>query len=251
MNINVLLATMTGMLLTGQALCADDGPVVGVVEWEPGILREDKTDYDKTDFWAAIAFSPSTGKYGSTCEWTSQDNAVRVARESCNAKDARVVVLCCNGWCALALGQPAASGDQGWGVGWGPNQATAERFALESASQRVSGAKVVYSINSRQMRVSGVIAYSTATGKWGYSSGYGRGDITRAVQFCGDPDAKVMVGKNVCCWMALALGDDKSAYGWGYAGNRADAERNALEECRQRTKNAKVAISFCTNGVVH
>jgi hypothetical protein len=51
--------------------------------------------------------------------------------------------------------------------------------------------------------------------------------------------------------MTLALGDDKSAYGWGYAGNRLDAERNALEECRTRTKNAKVAVSFCTNGVVH
>jgi hypothetical protein len=49
--------------------------------------------------------------------------------------------------------------------------------------------------------------------------------------------------------MALALGDDKSAY--GYAGNRIDAEHNALEECRQRTRNAKIALSFCTNGVAH
>ena len=251
MKIKVLMATLTGMLLVGLAFCADDGLVVGVVEWKPGIPREDKTDYDKTDFWAAIAFSPSTGKYGSTCEWTSQDNAVRVAREYCNAKDARAVVLCCNGWCALALGQPAATGEHGWGVGWGPNQEDAERFAMENARQRMSGAKVVYSVNARDLRSTGVIAYSPATGKWGYSCGYGRGDVTRALKFCEDLSAKVIVAPKPCYWMALALGDDKSAYGYGYAGNRADAERNALEECRKRTKNAKVAVSFCTNGVVH
>jgi len=249
MKIKFLLITLTGMLLAARAFCADDGPVVGVVEWEPALRRE-ATDYDKTDFWAAIAFSPSTGKYGSTCEWTSRVNAERVARESCNSADAQVVVLCCNGWCALALGKTTGTEKSAWGVGWGPDRERAERFALESARQRMSEAKVVYSINSREMRVSGVIAYSPSTGKWGYSCGYGRSDVTRALQFCEDPDAKIFVGKNVCCWMALALGDDKSAYGWGYAGNRADAERNALEECRQRTKNAKVAVSFCTNGVV-
>ena len=35
----------------------------------------------------------------------------------------------------------------------------------------------------------------------------------------------------------------------GYAGNRIDAEKHALEECGKRTKNAKVVVSFCTNGV--
>ena len=48
---------------------------------------------------------------------------------------------------------------------------------------------------------------------------------------------------------ALALGDDKTAYGWGYAGNRADAEKHALEDCKKRTTNVKIVVSFCTNGV--
>lgn len=251
MKMRVLMTVAAGMMLAAQAACADDGPVVGIVEWQPNIPYKDKTDYDKTDFWAAIAFSPSTGKYGATCYWTSQDNASRAARESCNAKDAKVVVLCCNGWCALALGESSAAGDHGWGVGWAPEQEGAERFALEGARERMRGAKVVYSIDSRQMRFPGVIAYSTTTGNWGYSCGYGRSDASRALQFCGDPNAAVMVGKDKCCWMALATGDDKSAYGWGYAGNRVDAERNALEECRRRTKHAKIAVSFCTNGVTH
>ena len=122
---------------------------------------------------------------------------------------------------------------------------------MESARERLRGAKVVYSINSRELRFSGVIAYSTTTGRWGYSCGYGRSDVARALQRCEDPNAKIIVGQKVGGWMALALGDDKSVYGWGYAGNRADAEHNALEECRQRTKNAKIAVSFCTNGVTH
>lgn len=250
MKTTVLRTTLAGMLWAAAACCADDGPVVGIVEWEPA-LRRDATLYDKTDYWAAIAFSPSTGKYGSTCEWTSRVNAERVARENCNAADARVVVLCCNGWCALALGKPAATGKSGWGVGWGPDREKAERFALEGAREQVSWAKVAYSINAREMRTSGVIAYSSATGKWAYSFGYGRGDAARALQGCEAPDAKIVAGPKSACWMALALGDDKGVYGWGHAGNRADAERNALEECRQRTKNAKVAVSFCTNGVTH
>jgi len=237
------------MLLAIQAFCADEGPVKGVIEWRPGLER-DATDYDKTDFWSAIAYSPSTGKYGASSEWTNQDNASRRARENCNAPDARAVVLCCNGWCALALGKTADTGESGWGVGWGADQETAERFALEGARKRVSDAKVVYSIFAREMPESGVIAYSTTAGRWGYSCGYGRADATRALQACGAPDAQI-VSDHKIGWMALAVGDDKSAYGWGYAGNRADAESNALEQCRQRDKSAKVVLSFCTNGVVH
>ena len=240
-----LLVVIAGVLLGVPAVGADDGPVVGVVEWAPGLERE-ATAYDKTDFWAAIAYSPKSGKYGSSGNWTSRDNAERVARKNCNAKDARVVVLCCNGWCSLALGEDASA----WGVGWGLTQTVAERYALEGASDRTRGARVVYSINAREMLYPGVIAYSTETGRWGYSYGYGRSDVARAVDACGDPKAEVMVSDEAGCWMALALGDDVSAFGWGTAGNRADAEKTALKECGKRTKNAKVAVSFCTSGVV-
>jgi len=246
MKISVLMSVMASLLLAAPALSADNGPVVGVVEWEPGLER-DATDYDKTDYWSAIAYSPGTGKFGSSGYWTSRVNAERIARENCNANDARTVVLCCNGWCALALG----TDQSGWGVGWGPTQEVAERFALKSAREQVDGARVVYSINARAMLFPGVIAYSTETGRWGYSYGYGRSDVARALQSCGDPDAEVMVCKQAGSWMALALGDDTSVYGWGYAGNRIDAEQNALKECRRRTKNAKVAVSFCTSGVVY
>lgn len=241
--------TLAFLVIAPNVFCSDDGPVVGIVEWEPAI-RPDATDWDKTSYWAAISISPSTGKYASTCEWTVSENAERSSREKCNAPDARTVVLCCNGWCALALGDQRSGKDFGWAVGWGPDQQTAEQFALESARKRgLPGAKVVYSIYSRQMRTGGAIAFSESTGRWGYSPGGGRNAPYMAIQYCNAPDAKVIAQK-FDCWMALALGDH-NIYGWGYAGNSDDAERFALQECSKRTKNSKVVLSFCTNGVQH
>jgi hypothetical protein len=42
---------------------------------------------------------------------------------------------------------------------------------------------------------------------------------------------------------------DKTNY-WA-AGNRADAESLALKKCSKQTKNAKIVLSFCSNGVEH
>ena len=237
----VLSGVLVFVLVTYPSLAKAD-PVVGVVEWEPGLPR-DANQEDKTDYWAAIAYSSSTGKYGSSCKWTSRDNASRVARENCNARDAQCIVLCCNGWCAIALGD-----DKKYGFGWGADRAVAEKYALTSCQKETTNAKVVFSINSREMRTSGVIAYSTSTGAWGYATGGARTAQQRAINFSKDASAKV-IGVKFDCWMALAVGDDKSVYGFGYAGNRIDAEKHALEECGKRTKNAKIVVSFCTNGV--
>jgi len=152
-------------------------------------------------------------------------------------------VLCCNGCCAIALGD-----DKKYGFGWGADRAVAEKYALTSCQKETANAKVVFSINSREMRTSGAIAYSTSTGAWGYATGGARTAQQRAINFSKDASAKV-IGVKFDCWMALAVGDDKSVYGFGYAGNRIDAEKHALEECGKRTKNAKIVVSFCTNGV--
>ncbi len=237
------------LIASPHTFCSDAETVVGVVEWEPALLP-DATPWDKTDYWAAIAFSPSTGKYASSCEWTTRVNAERESRKKCNAPDAKIVVLCCNGWSALALGNQKSGKNFGWGVGWGPDQQTAERFALESAmEQGLPAAKVVYSINSREMKLGGAIAFSESTGNWGYATGGGRSAPYQALQYCNAPDAKI-IAQEFDCWMALAIGDN-NIYGWGYAGNAADAQHFALEECNKRTTNAKIVLSFCTNGVEH
>ena len=242
----VLLASQ---LLVSSAFADDDGLVVGSIDWAPNIPFSQKTEWDKTNYWAAIAISPSTGKYAASCEWTSEVNATRQAREKCSATDARAVVLCCNGWCALALGTREAGKDIAWGVGWGPNQSAAERHALEAARDRkLPDAKVVYSINSREMRTGGAIAYSESTGDWGYATGGARSSAYKAPQHCKAADAKV-IAQQSDCWMALALGDDKGVYGWGHAGTAPTPKALPWRAAASRTKNVKIVLSFCTNGV--
>jgi hypothetical protein len=89
---------------------------------------------------------------------------------------------------------------------------------------------------------------TTSKGACGYATGGARSSQQRAINFTKDTSAKVIAVK-FDCWLALAVGDEKTAYGFGYAGNRVDAEKHALEECGKRTKNAKIVVSFCTNGV--
>jgi hypothetical protein len=160
------------------------------------------------------------------------------------------VVLCCNGWAALALGKQEEGKDIIWGVGWGGDRKTAERNALQAAQDRKAPeAKVVFSINSREMRTGGAIAYSKSTANYGWATGGRLSSSASALKECKAVDAVVICFESDC-WLALALGDDKPAFGWGYAGNRADAEKFALDNCSKQTKNAKVAVSFCTNGKV-
>lgn len=241
-KVTVMFVAAVCLALGASAGAADDGPVVGTVIWKPGLER-DANSYDKTDFWAAIAYSPATGKFGASCNWTADINASRSARERCNASDARTVVMCNNGWCALALGEDREK----WGVGWGEDRQTAEKFALQSARERTRNPKVVFSINAREIRFWGAIAYSESTGDFGYATGGGRSSQFAALKNCKASDAKVLLTK-YDCWMALAVGDDR-IFGHGFSGNRADAEKNALDECARRTKNGKIVVSFCSNGV--
>jgi hypothetical protein len=68
---------------------------------------------------------------------------------------------CCNGWCAIALGD-----NKKYGFGWGADRAVAERYALTSSQKETSNAKVVFSINSREMRTWGAIAYDIERSLW-------------------------------------------------------------------------------------
>ena len=79
MKTKVILISLTGILLAAGAFCADgkpvkgliesavppefwnrgaaaDGPVKGYVDWKER-YRRDASEWDKTDYWAAIAVS--------------------------------------------------------------------------------------------------------------------------------------------------------------------------------------------------
>jgi hypothetical protein len=66
----ILSAMLAGQSLLDKAVPPEfgrrppadkDGPLKGYVDWPPR-FRSDATDLDKTDYWAAIAISPSTGR---------------------------------------------------------------------------------------------------------------------------------------------------------------------------------------------
>ena len=87
------------------------------------------------------------------------------------------------------------------------------------------------------------IAYSSSTGKYGYSYGYSSRARAEnaALNNCSGDDAVIVV------WVengyaALALGDERGAYGTGWSTrSRADAEATALANARERTSGAYIA----------
>lgn len=92
----------------------------------------------------------------------------------------------------------------------------------------------------------GAIAYSSSTGRYGYSYDFGsRGEAEDyARSQCGRSDCVVKVWfKNACG--ALAVGQ-RGALGWGWSGSRGSAEDRALNECQSRTSACSVRTWACT-----
>ena len=88
----------------------------------------------------------------------------------------------------------------------------------------------------------GAIAYSSSTGRYGYSYDFGsRAEAEDyAISQCGRSDCVVKVWfKNACG--ALAVGR-RGALGWGWSGSRGSAENIALNECQSRTSGCSVSI---------
>jgi hypothetical protein len=92
----------------------------------------------------------------------------------------------------------------------------------------------------------GAIAYSSSTGRYGYSYDFGSQAEAEnyAISKCGRSDCVVKVWfKNACG--ALAVGR-RGALGWGLAGSRGSAEGRALSECQSRTSGCSVRAWACT-----
>lgn len=63
-----------------------------------------------SDTYAAIAFSPKTGKYGFAWNHSSRYSAERAALANCKADDAKVVTWVNFGWAVLVIGEDNAYG---------------------------------------------------------------------------------------------------------------------------------------------
>ncbi len=93
----------------------------------------------------------------------------------------------------------------------------------------------------------GAIAYSTDTGKYGYSYDYGsRGDAEqRALNECGESGCSVVLWFRNACG-ALATADDHS-YGTAWATSRGEAENTAMSYCNKYSSRCSIARWVCTS----
>ena len=94
--------------------------------------------------YAAIAYSPSTGKWGYGNGYPSKSAAIARARSECGAGDARTF-WCKNSWIALALSD---SSPGGFGWAYAPTAAAARSRALAQCRARNPDARVVVCVSA-------------------------------------------------------------------------------------------------------
>jgi hypothetical protein len=95
--------------------------------------------------FAAIAYSPSTAKWGYAYDRSIASFVRKDALKNCKADDAQVVVVAGNMWCALALGDDKAA----YGVGTGGSADIAARLALRAARGRTTRCTVAVCVHSK------------------------------------------------------------------------------------------------------
>jgi hypothetical protein len=98
--------------------------------------------------YAAIAYSPATGKFGYGYNCGSRASAEAMALNNCPAADARIVTWVNNGFCSLALGDNKSRWGTGYSWGAGATNTAARNTALANCRARTSGARIVLCVCS-------------------------------------------------------------------------------------------------------
>jgi len=96
------------------------------------------------DKFAAIAYSPKTGKWGYGCNYPTKAEAIARAKSECGSKSARTN-WSKNAWIALALSDRAQGG---WGSSWGTTREEAEAGARRECLARNPDARVVITVSA-------------------------------------------------------------------------------------------------------
>jgi serine/threonine-protein kinase len=95
--------------------------------------------------YGAIAYSPTTGRYGWSCRAPERATAEKIAINSCGTADATIVVWGGDTHLALALGD-----GQAYGSAWDANRSRAEQKALETCSRYGTNCRVALQIDTRR-----------------------------------------------------------------------------------------------------
>jgi hypothetical protein len=142
----LLVALTVSVLLSSAARAEDDRQeqnrrdrIKQREEW----TRQDIEAAKQHEFYAAIAYSPSTSNYGYSYKYETLADAQREALRQCKAKDAETVAWARNGWyCALAVGK------DGYGHGSGKTAAAARAMALRECRKQTTDCKIVVCVYS-------------------------------------------------------------------------------------------------------
>ena len=114
----------------------------------PVQAQENRTITISSDSFAAIAYSPATGKYGFVYDERSRSAAEKGAIEKCGAEDARIAAWVNRGFCALALGSDKSCWGIGYSYGNGASTDKAKNYALADCRERTSGAHIAVVLSS-------------------------------------------------------------------------------------------------------
>jgi serine/threonine-protein kinase len=96
------------------------------------------------DRFAAIAYSPKTGRWGYGANYETKGEAIARARRECGRSDARTN-WCRNAWIALAISDQSPGG---WGSAWGETAQEARQAATRECLARNPDARVVLCVSA-------------------------------------------------------------------------------------------------------
>ena len=96
------------------------------------------------DKYAAIAYSPSTGRWGYGCNYSTKAEAIERAKRECNEDDVRTN-WCKNAWISLAISKKSKGG---WGSAWGDTRDDAEAASKKECKARNPDAHILVTISA-------------------------------------------------------------------------------------------------------
>lgn len=98
--------------------------------------------------YAAIAYSPTTGKYSYATDYNSRKAAEAAANAALGTDDAKAVCWTSEGFCALALGDDKTAYGTGWRYGSGASNIEAAKEALKNCNARTTNARIVVCVST-------------------------------------------------------------------------------------------------------
>lgn len=107
---------------------------IAVAVSSQGTATETPEPNEARGTYNAIAYSRSTGLFGSSQGAATYAEAETIALAGCNAPDAQIVTWSHGRWCALATAE-----DKAYGYSWADTKAEAEHNALEHCKEYSSG----------------------------------------------------------------------------------------------------------------